>query len=135
MNPLSARERARVRGMGSRAQTLRHNQTDAERRLWSCLRSRQLGGFKFRRQYPIPPDIVDFVCVEAGLIIEIDGSQHVLDRLRDAERARFFERIGYRTVRYWDNDVLLRTAEVLEAILLELGRPSPPPSPKGRGSS
>ncbi|MBI3043242.1 MAG: endonuclease domain-containing protein [Betaproteobacteria bacterium] len=120
--------------MSRRAQTLRHNQTDAERRLWSCLRSRQLGGFKFRRQYPISPYVADFVCVETGLIIEIDGSQHVVDRSRDAERARFFERIGYRTVRYWDNDVLLRTSEVLEAILLELGSPHPHPLPRGEGA-
>ena len=61
------------------------------------------------------------------MIIEIDGSQHFADQGRDAMRARFFERMGYRTVRYWDNDVLLRTSEVLEAILLELGCPSPLP--------
>ena len=65
--------------------------------------------------------------MEAGLIIEIDGGQHVAARLRDEVRAQFLESIGYRTVRYWDNDVLLRTSEVLEAILLELGCPSPLP--------
>jgi len=90
------------------------------------LRDRQFRGYKFRRQHPIPPYIADFVCVEAGLIIEIDGSQHLAEEARDAVRARYLERLGYRTVRYWDNDVLLKTSEVLEAILLELGCPSPP---------
>ena len=113
--------------MKNRARKLRSNQTDAERRLWRFLRNRQLCGFKFRRQYPIPPYIADFVCVEAGLIIEIDGGQHLANQLRDAVRARFLESVGYRTVRYWDDDVLLRTSEVLEAILLELGYPSPLP--------
>ena len=111
-------------------------QTDAERRLWRILRNRQLCGFKFRRQYPIPPYIADFVCVEAGLIIEIDGSQHLADQSRDAVRVRFLESIGFRTPRYWDNDVLLRTSDVLAAILLELGSPSPLPlSQVERGNS
>ena len=61
------------------------------------------------------------------MIIEIDGGQHLANQLRDAVRARFLESVGYRTVRYWDDDVLLRTSEVLEAILLELGYPSPLP--------
>jgi len=113
--------------MKTRARKLRNNQTDAERRLWRFLQNRQLCGFKFRRQYPIPPYIADLVCIEAGLIIEIDGGQHLTVQSRDAVRTRFFESIGYRTVRYWDNDVLLRTSEVLEAILLELGCPSPLP--------
>ena len=111
--------------MKSPARKLRSNQTDAERRLWHFLRNRQLRGFKFRRQYPIPPYIGDFVCVEAGLIVEVDGGQHLSDQSRDAVRTRFLESIGYRTVRYWDNDVLLRTSDVLEAILLGLGHPSP----------
>lgn len=113
--------------MKTRARKLRHNQTDAEVRLWRFLRNRQLCGFKFRRQHPIPPYIADFVCVEAGLIIEIDGGQHLADQSRDAVRTRFLESIGYRTVRYWDNDVLLKTSEVLQAILMELRLPSPPP--------
>ena len=113
--------------MNQLARRLRKSQTDAERRLWGFLRSRRLGGFKLRRQYPITPYIADFACVEAGLVIEIDGSQHLLDQARDDARSQYLVRVGYRTVRYWDNDVLLRTSEVLEAILLELRRPSPPP--------
>jgi len=120
--------------MISRARSLRHRQTDAERLLWRFLRNRQLAGLKFRRQYPIPPYIADFVCVETGLIVEIDGGQHVDSQLRDANRSQHFERLGYRTVRYWDNDVLLKTSEVLEAILLELGRTlTPTPLPSGEG--
>jgi len=113
--------------MNQRARQLRKSQTDAENRLWGFLRNRRLCGFKFRRQYPIPPYIADFVCVEAGLIIEIDGGQHASEQLRDEERSPFLKSVGYRTVRFWNNDVLLRTNEVLEAILQELGHPSPPP--------
>jgi len=113
--------------MNQRARKLRKSQTDAENRLWGFLRNRRLCGFKFRRQYPIPPYIADLVCVEAGLVIEIDGGQHASEQLRDEERSRFLKSVGYRTVRFWNNDVLLRTNEVLEAILQELGRPSPLP--------
>ena len=121
--------------MNQRAGKLRKSQTDAERRLWGLLRNRRLAGFKFRRQYPIPPYIADFVCVEAGLVIEIDGGQHASDQIRDEERSQVLKSVGYRTVRFWNNDVLLRTSEVLEAILLELGNPSPLPLSQGeRGS-
>ena len=122
--------------MTSPARMLRRNQTDAEIRLWRLLRNRRLNRFKFRRQHPMPPYVADFVCVEAGLIIEVDGGQHQDSQERDAERSAFFSQIGYRTVRYWDNDVLLRTDEVLEAIFLELNRPSPLPlSQAERGDS
>ena len=112
--------------MSRRARVLRHDQTDAERLLWQFLRNRQLVGFKFRRQYPITPYFADFACIEAGLIVEIDGSQHLATQRRDAKRSQHFERLGYRTVRFWDNDVLLNTSVVLEAILLELNRPLTP---------
>jgi very-short-patch-repair endonuclease len=111
--------------MRLKARLLRHNQTDAERRLWSHLRNRQLGGFKFRRQYPIAPYIVDFACLEATLVIEVDGSQHMSQTHSDCTRDRFIERLGFRVIRFWDNDVLLRTEEVLEAIFQELVAPSP----------
>lgn len=114
---------------------LRRHQTDAENRLWRLLRNRRLNQFKFRRQYSIPPYVVDFVCVEAGLVIEIDGGQHQDARRKDEKRSRYLAKFGYRTVRYWDNDVLVRTDSVLEAILLELNCPSPPPlSQVERGS-
>ena len=118
--------------MSIRARQLRRNQTDAEARLWRALRNRQLCGFKFRRQYSIPPYIADFACVEAGLIVELDGSQHQDSKERDAIRSSHLAKMGFRTVRYWDNDVLLRTHEVLEAILQELCTPHPHPSPERR---
>lgn len=79
MHPLSLRERARVRGsesMLTRARKLRRQASDAECALWKQLRGRRLNGYKFRRQAVIEPYIVDFVCIEAKLIIEADGGQH-----------------------------------------------------------
>ena len=119
--------------MSLKARSLRHNQSDAERRLWSHLWNRQLGGFKFRRQFAVANYIVDFACPQARVVIEIDRGQHTIDEVRDGERTRFLEGRGYRVARYWDNDVLLKTNEVLEAILSELERPSPQPSPRKRG--
>lgn len=59
-----------------RARELRRNSTDAERKLWACLRAKRLGGYKFRRQYPVGQYVVDFVCVDRGLVVEVDGDQH-----------------------------------------------------------
>jgi very-short-patch-repair endonuclease len=115
--------------MKALARTLRRNQTDAERRLWSRIRNRQLSGFKFRRQFPIPPYIVDFLCVEARLIIELDGSQHQTSEEYDGKRSRILRQRGYRIIRFWDNDVLLDTDAVLEAILEILTAPLPSPLP------
>ena len=119
--------------MNQRARKLRKSQTDAENRLWGFLRNRRLAGFKFRRQYPIPPYIADFVCMEAGLIIEIDGGQHASEQLRDEERSQFLKSVGYRTVRFWNNDVLLRINEVLRPFCRSWAAPHPHPSPEGRG--
>ena len=66
------------------ARNLRQNQTDAEKKLWDCLRNRQLDGLKFRRQHPVPPYTVDFFCEEKGLIIEIDGGQHTPENTKNA---------------------------------------------------
>jgi very-short-patch-repair endonuclease len=111
--------------MGSRARDLRKQQTDAERLLWSRLRNYQLAGFKFRRQYPISPYIVDFACLEAELVVEVDGSQHMSNTQSDYARDQLIKRLGFRVIRFWDNDVLLRTEEVLEVIFQELSAPSP----------
>ena len=119
--------------MKVRARALRRNQTDAERRLWSRLRNRQIVGFKFKRQFPIGAYFADFVCLETGLIIEVDGGQHLEQQIRDAVRTEFLERLGYRVLRFWDNDVLLRTDAVLVAIHEALVCPSPAPSPRKRG--
>jgi very-short-patch-repair endonuclease len=92
--------------MKALARTLRRNQTDAERKLWSRIRNRQLLGFKFRRQFPIAPYIVDFVCAEARLIVELDGSQHRTAQEYDRKRSEYLMQCGYRVIRFWDNDVL-----------------------------
>jgi very-short-patch-repair endonuclease len=105
----------------SRARTLRKSLTDVENKLWSQLRGRQVSGVKFRRQHPIGPFIVDFCCVERGLVVELDGSQHAERNAADERRTRLIERSGYRVLRFWDNEVLInlygglgRISEALE---------------------
>ena|SRR5919106_4418865 len=113
-----------------RARRLRHNQTDAESKLWMRLRARQLCGAKFRRQHPVGAYIADFCCVESVLIVELDGSQHVVQAGRDQRRSAFLERTGYRVLRFWDNEVLQNTDAVLERIAQALSDPHPFPLPK-----
>jgi very-short-patch-repair endonuclease len=100
---------------------MRHVATDAEQKLWRLLRSRQLAAFKFRRQVPIGKYIVDFVCHETLLVVEVDGGQHA-DNVKDVERDRWLSSAGYRVVRFWNNDVLKNPSGVLEALLSELSR-------------
>lgn len=105
-----------------RARRLRNASTDAERRLWYFLRRRQLAGCKFRRQYPLAGYIVDFVCLPARLVVELDGGQH-LDAVRyDEARTAVLEQRGYRVLRFWNDDALLRTDDVVAEIfrVLEL---------------
>ncbi len=90
--------------------------TDAERVLWQSLRNRQLAGFKFRRQKPIGSYIVDFVCIEKKIVIEVDGGQHALNKEYDNERSDFLKHMGYRVLRFWNNDVLKEKDAVLEEI-------------------
>jgi len=101
-------------GMTRRARSLRLDATDAERALWQGLRYKQLGA-RFRRQYPIPPYVADFACVEARLIIEADGSQHALPGAV-VVRDRKLSKAGWRILRFWDNDILQNRAGVLQAI-------------------
>lgn len=96
------------------ALALRRNATDAERKLWAALRNRQLDGHKFRRQATIKPYIVDFLCIEAKLIIEVDGGQH--DAVTDAGRTAFLEGIGFSMVRLWNHEVLGNLEGCLEHI-------------------
>ena len=107
------------------ARRLRSNPTDAEKRLWSRIRNKQLGGFRFRRQQPIGAFVVDFFCPEANLIVEVDGGQHA-DNPRDEARTRWLEARGYRVVRFWNNEVLGNTDGVLETLLGALRAPYPP---------
>ena len=107
------------------ARALRAKATDAEIKLWRLLRSRRLASMKFRRQVPIGPWIVDFVSFEQRLIIEADGSQHADSDDDLSER-------GFRVLRFWNNDVLMRPQSVMEMIVDVVVRsPSPVCAPSG----
>ena len=106
--------------MPSFASQLRTNATEAEKRLWYFLRNRQLAGYKFRRQFPIPPYTADFVCLEQRLVIELDGGQHADAVAYDATRSLFLEQQGFRILRFWNNDALGNTEAVLAKILHSL---------------
>ena len=103
-----------------RARNLRRDSTEAERALWSRVRDRRLGGYRFRRQVPIGLYIVDFLCSSAKLVVEIDGGQHQEQIAADCQRTRWLESKGYRVLRVWNNDVLGNMAGVLTAVLAEL---------------
>lgn len=92
--------------------------TDAERKLWRRLCNRQMGGAKFRRQVPVGPYVVDFLCIEARLVIEIDGGQHAED---GEKRTRYLQQYGYRVIRFWNNEVLGNLDGVLTRISIEVG--------------
>ena len=123
------RERAGVRVQNARA--LRASGTDAEQALWRHLRSRQLNGHKFRRQHPIGPYIADFACVEARLVVELDGGQHAqADALKhDERRTQFLLARGWHVLRFWNHDMLAEPAGVLQAIVQALAHPHPHPLP------
>jgi very-short-patch-repair endonuclease len=107
-----------------RARELRRDQTDVEKRLWRMLSNRQLGGFKFRRQLPIDRYFADFACVEARLVVELDGGQHGDRVAYDEQRTRVLEGCGWRVLRFWNHQVIEETQGVLETILatLQTGR-------------
>ncbi|MCK6686066.1 MAG: DUF559 domain-containing protein [Thermoanaerobaculia bacterium] len=102
-----------------RARELRRQTTEAERKLWWCLRDRTFKGRKFRRQHPVGPYFLDFYCPEARLAIELDGGQHAEDeqRLHDEKRSSFLSEQKIKVLRFWNRDVLLNPGGVLEAIL------------------
>jgi very-short-patch-repair endonuclease len=99
----------------AQAKQLRSQQTDAETRLWYFLRAHRFGGFKFKRQAPIGPYIVDFICFEHRLIVEVDGGQHA-ENGSDQRRDSWLGSEGYKVMRFWNNDVLKRTDVVLGEI-------------------
>ena len=108
-----------------RARRLRRDSTDAERKLWFRLRSRSVLGFKFVRQEPIGPYVVDFICRERHLIVELDGGQHA-DSKRDLVRDRWLADQNYRVLRFWNNDVMANVDGVLETIALALNAEASP---------
>ena len=116
------------------SRTLRKDQTDAERKLWSILRNRQLNGIKFRRQFSIDNYILDFYTPEHKIAIEADGGQHYTDEglAKDNERAKALEAQGIRILRFCDRDILMNSEGVCEIILRAAeNTPSPQSSPLG----
>jgi very-short-patch-repair endonuclease len=118
------------------ARELRREQTEAEQKLWNVLRDRQLLNLKFRRQHPIGNYIADFCCLDKGLIIELDGSQHVEHAAYDADRTKWLNTQGFQVLRFPNDEVLRATEGVVEQIKnhifkMTLTRPADgPTSPK-----
>ncbi|MBL8797016.1 MAG: endonuclease domain-containing protein [Planctomycetia bacterium] len=99
-----------------KARRLRKESTPAEKILWSILRDRRLQGFKFRRQQPLGPYVVDFFCAQLRLILELDGESHVGREHEDAARQQWLEQQGIRVLRFWNPDIYDDREAVLESI-------------------
>ena len=102
-----------------KATQLRKEPTPAERKLWAVIRNDQMG-VNFRRQHAIGKYIPDFVCLEKKLIIELDGSQHLEQQEYDQERTKYLESLGYKVIRFWNNEVTKNIDGVILAILLAM---------------
>lgn len=104
-----------------KARDLRRNSTLQEIKLWNILKNRQFYGYKFLRQYPIKPYIVDFICRKKKLIIEIDGGQHnqTKDILYDKQRTEFLNSLGYKVIRFWNNEIDNNIEGVYEILMSE----------------
>jgi very-short-patch-repair endonuclease len=101
----------------ARSRELRRDSTEAEKRLWAILRNRNLDGWKFRRQVAIDSFIVDFCCIQARLIVELDGGQHAgKQKSYDDERTRELQTRGFRVLRFWNSEVLQKTEGVVQEI-------------------
>ena len=96
---------------------LRHNQTEAEARLWRFLRAHQANNVHFRRQHAIRNYVVDFCAPRPKLVIEVDGGQHLEQETYDRERTEFLQSKGYTVLRFWNNDVIKDVEEVMRIIL------------------
>ena len=109
-----------------RTRELRKNMTDAEKKLWSLLRNRQFEGLKFRRQHAIGKYIVDFICFEKKIVIEVDGSQHLENKIYDANRTEWLQKQDFKVIRFWNNDVLNEIEVVLDKLYEKIkNSPSP----------
>ena len=120
------------------ARQLRAAMTDAERRLWQSLRLRQFNGYKFRRQHPLGSYVVDFVCVEAKLVVEVDGGQHSERQDYDTSRTEWLRQRGFRVVRFWNHEVMTDIdavqAVIWEALHIDSQPPSQPYPFQGEGA-
>jgi very-short-patch-repair endonuclease len=104
---------------------LRKRPTDAEQLLWKHLRLKQMEGLKFRRQQPIDNYIVDFVCLEKRIVIEVDGGQHAVQKEADIERDAYLRQQGFDVIRFWNNEILQNINGVLEVIRESCLSPAP----------
>ncbi|MGD9768970.1 MAG: endonuclease domain-containing protein [Pseudolabrys sp.] len=128
----------------AQAKKLRAEMTDAERTLWYSLRAHRFDGYKFKRQVPIGPYVVDFASLNNGVVVEVDGGQHA-DSVKDLNRDAWLEKRGLVVLRFWNNDVLKNTNAVLEMIMHALTEGAARPlsrraaratlSPAGRGDA
>jgi very-short-patch-repair endonuclease len=107
------------RQLRANARAMRRAPTDAERALWRLLRDRRFSGYKFRRQTPIGPFIVDFLCFEARLIVEADGGQHG-DNAYDIARDAWFRAQGFRVRRFWNAEILTQPTMVADTLWHDL---------------
>lgn len=123
--------------MTEKARALRQNATNAEKLLWKKLRDRGLGGLKFKRQYPVPPYILDFFCEEHALAVELDGGQHNEPdhKAQDKIRTDFLSERGIRVLRFWNNEVMENIEGVLERILENVFPAAPHPPTLRAGPS
>jgi very-short-patch-repair endonuclease len=122
------------RQINPHASRLRRDMTQVERALWAILRNRQLEGFKFRRQATIEPFVVDFLCVETALVIELDGGQH--DEPGDRRRTDYLEARGLTVLRFWNHEVTENLEGVTDAIRAVLNKKTltqPSPAKAGEG--
>ncbi|KZR31709.1 endonuclease domain-containing protein [Enterobacter cloacae] len=110
-----------------KSKQLRKQMTPEELRLWYLLRGRRFFGYKFRRQMPVGPYIVDFACFKAKLIVELDGGQHQDKEAYDSRRTEFLNANGWEVVRFWNHEFRANEEELLMAILqrLQCLMPSP----------
>jgi very-short-patch-repair endonuclease len=114
------------------ARNLRRDPSRAEKICWHLLRDRRINGAKFRRQHPIGPYFADFACVQQKLVIEIDGEQHAYQIEADARRTAVMERLGWRVVRFWANEVVANPEGIwaeIEQVTKAAVTPSPNLSP------
>jgi very-short-patch-repair endonuclease len=135
-NPRITSSSEQWRKLKPSARELRANATPAEDALWQRLRGRQLDNCKFRRQHSVAGFVVDFICVEKNLVIEVDGNIHLdpVQKEYDEQRQSIIEHLGFRVLRFTNEQVLNEMGEVLKVISSTLNsRPHPNPSPEERG--
>lgn len=110
-----------------RARELRREMTVAERKLWQVLKGRGVDGHRFRRQHPLGPYVADFACLEAGVVIEVDGGQHQ-DSTTDQRRDSSMRGRGFKVLRFWNNEVLTNLEGVCSVIAQALAERCPHPT-------